>query len=162
MIVKLVLLLTLFACGVMERPQIVRTLANQEVDSRLLPYLEDFRKECKRFRKDCDTRIAAVQSLKVVKDFHHHPELSPMTVGVCHLRFPIAEIEIREDELNNSPRFIRAIIYHELAHCAYYTMHVEQNNTLISEYIPDFTVLNNQWSKLVAHLFQEIGVQYAD
>lgn len=162
MIVKLVLLLTLFACGVMERPQIVRTPANQEVDSRLLPYLEDFRKECKRFRKDCDTRIAAVQSLKVVKDFAHEPSLSPETVGVCLLSFPSARIEIREDQLGTSKRYMRAIVYHELTHCAYYIDHVSRKGTLISEYIPDFIVLNTKWDRLITELFQEIGARYAD
>lgn len=155
--IKLISILVLIACGMPESPRVINRTERQVVDSRLLPHIDAFIADCKLHRKDCNQRISSIQSILVVDSL-----VDENTIGLCTVDFPNTRIQIREDQLNSPRRYIRAIVYHELAHCAYYTQHVERRDSLISPYIPGVQVLIGDWDRLVTDLFQEIGVQYED
>jgi len=152
---KVIAIFVLIACGMPESPRVINRTNQQIVDSRLLPHIEAFLVDCKKYRKDCDQRVSHIQSILIVEKL-----VDENTIGLCTVDFPNTRIQIREDQLAASRRYLRAIIYHELAHCAYFTQHVERKNTLISTYIPGLHVLIGEWDNLVVDLFQEIGAQY--
>lgn len=162
MIIKMLVLLVLLACGMPERHTMVRTSERQIVDSRLLEHMEAFRADCKLYRDDCDSRIATVSSLAVVQSFDPDASVPPDAIGLCLLQLPSVRIEIQAEQLYAPAAYLRAIVYHELAHCAYYLQHVERKGTLISPHIPDRIILKLEWDRLVTELFAEIGAQYAD
>lgn len=161
-IAKAVALFGIIACGMLDRPTVIHTPQNQEIDSRLHVHYEAFRKDCKLFREDCDDRLSNIVSMTVVDTFEIEEKVTKDTIGVCYPYVGAAYIEVKQDALDIGEHGLRGLVYHEIAHCAYYTNHVERKNTLMSAYIPEYIILRLEWDSLVRELFQEIGAQYED
>ena len=51
---------------------------------------------------------------------------------------------------------LRALMFHEIAHCAYGLDHVPEKNKLMSEYMPLPSTIIYEWDRLVDEMFTQI------
>ncbi len=162
LVAKAIAVCALIACGMLEKPQMIRVAPHQQVDSRLLHLFENFKLDCVKYRLDCDRSMQNIVSVIVVPDFSHEPDVTDDTAGLCYPGIQNGRIEVKESMLKQHTRVLQGLLYHEIAHCAYFTRHVVRSNTLISPYMPSNYLLKFEWSRLVRELFHEIEVQYAN
>jgi hypothetical protein len=146
-IVKLLSILVITSCGVAEAPEI------QTVDTRLRVYFEEFRQVCKTQRTDCDTSLDKIKSVTVSPAFP--PDLKD-ALGLCYLGNKYNHIVVHSSVLERFWQEQRALMFHEIAHCAYGLDHVSEHNKLMSEYMPLPSTIIYEWDRLVDEMFTQI------
>lgn len=151
-----VCLLCLTACGLEEPPRV------QRVDDRLTSYIDDFKKDCAKYRSDCEEALSNIQSFAVYKSFPVSQELSEDTIGICQITGFKNYIMVKETALEMFHQQIRALMYHEIAHCAYELKHVAESEKLMSAYLPGYAALIYNWDRLVEEMFKQVEERHGN
>lgn len=149
-------LLFISACGLEEPP------TERKIDERLLPYIQEFKEDCSRFRADCERALDRVHSITIHKAFPVSQHLSEDTIGICQFSGSKNWIMIKEDALDLFYQQIRALMYHELAHCAYELPHVTQKDRLMSPELPKSSALIYNWKGLVEEMFKQVEERHGN
>ena len=146
-IIKLLSTLLVTSCGVAEAPEV------QNIDGKLRPYFEEFRQVCKTRRADCDDSLNKIKSVSVSPVF---PPEGKDALGLCYLGRKYNWIIVHSSMLERFHEELRALMFHEIAHCAYGLDHVPEKNKLMSEYMPLPSTIIYEWDRLVDEMFTQI------
>lgn len=149
----------LVACGTFEQPPVH---TEQDIDSRLQPYVDQFLQDCETRRADCRTKFAKITSIKVHKAFPLSDDITEDTIGLCQLSRRRNWIMIKEEVFDRFDEHVRALMYHELAHCVYELDHVPEKNKLMSTHMPDILTVVYKWDKLVNEMFAQVEQRHGN
>jgi predicted metal-dependent hydrolase len=152
-LISLAFMGAVIACGTFEQPPVH---TEQDIDKRLQPYVDHFLVDCEARRADCYTKFGKITSIKVHKSFPLSDDITEDTIGLCQLTKRRNWIMIKESVFDMFEEHIRALVYHELAHCMYELDHVPQKNKLMSANMPDSATVVYKWRKLVDEMFDQV------
>lgn len=152
-LISLAFMGAVIACGTFEQPPVH---TEQDIDSRLQPYVDQFLEDCEARRSDCRTKFGKITSIKVHKSFPLSDDITEDTIGLCQLTKRRNWIMIKEEVFDRFDEHVRALMYHELAHCMYELDHVPQKNKLMSVNMPDSATVVYKWRKLVDEMFDQV------
>lgn len=153
----LVLVIALISC------LSVKETAEEPIDPRLQRFVDAFLTDCTARRKDCVQALARIDSIKVVDrlpDFVQKEDAE--VIGRCYISFRRRRIEVIKETLFQPDRYMRALIYHEIGHCAYDLEHVPEDDVLMAEHMPGMPALVFKWKELLDGFFAEIAKKNDD
>lgn len=140
----------------------VKRTEPESVDSRLQRFVTEFFLECSARRSDCKKALASIESIQVVDKLSDFDPGDEGVIGRCYISLYRKKIEILKEVLWKPDRYIKALVYHEIGHCAYNLDHVRETDELMSEYMPGMPALVFRWEAMLAQFFLEIRQKNGD
>lgn len=155
---------TVLACGTLEDLPLIKEEEKivQEIDKSLQPYVSQFLEDCESRRSDCKDRFSKITSIKVYKSFPQSKDITEDTIGLCQLTKRRNWIMIRQDVFEMFDEHVRALVYHEMAHCMYELPHVPEKNKLMSTHMPDSATVVYGWTRLVNEMFLQVEQEHGN
>lgn len=171
---RFLLVLLLVGCGVEEQQKTVEVQVDRpvpvpfyidtaKVDSKLLPYVMEFAGYCEKFKtsETCQRNFKKIKSIKTVGSFSETTVL-----GKCYMYSNGQRwIEISSYWADLDSQSMRAVVIHEMAHCALGVgnaevfPHYDDKEDIMNAYLlPDKALFYN-WPKLIKTMFQRAGGQ---
>lgn len=132
--------------------------AGPDVDPELLEALQVWKEDCYKYSSfDCKAVLDSLTSVKVV-------ELEKYTLGQCELRTSGFVVVRRDVKIAPSilahPLYLRAVLAHEVGHCAFYLDHVTNDDEhLMAPYMQPERVLEKKLPAMLQQFYAQAKAQ---
>jgi hypothetical protein len=122
----------------------VKTISKR-VDSEILPFVEEFVTDAKKYDSSCNA----------VRDIFISNKVTGQVAGYCIPGFVVVMSNTFWDRASTVSK--RTLVYHELGHCALDREHVDEDNTdsIMNPYVLSDYLVEGRWEQLVERLFNE-------